>query len=495
MNLHSLDAPADVRPEVRGAQYVGLLVGEFSFCSDSTSSCNDRVLSVILNLHIIFASLYLGILLEEEIPEAIQLLRTFSRDSLKQHKLSYKRFVFSALCRLVNGYLFIVALFFIIVQANYVLDIFYDLLALQFVQSIDDVCFALAKREMFGARLFLATNEDTRIIITRRDHCFAKSTPIKFVYLINLVIVYAGLIFVTVQQKNGTLMCQSIEVTFDNTMWEGAWYTPDHETYQTRNLEYAFFNGVYRFDGFFGGLPRYVEQNKRGDPFRSTLPAEIVYCQSMGRWVFRHKNIIKNKSTKFQDDEECMWLARSQETVEFDLTSVNSGWKFWTGIIEAGTIEMECSECQRDSDCHWQGVCLDKACQCDKAQGFTGMHCSHEPACSQLRDDYGNGFDLAKLEDTTFVSYERNIYFQTVRGNNSESWDMGWGQKPNNGNDNVGDKSGGDFFGNYSSSKTLALVYSGNRWFGVPQNTSTDVFWKFNEEFHSFWSEFFSESG
>lgn len=37
---------------------------------------------------------------------------------------------------------------------------------------------------------------------------------------------------------------------------------------------------------------RYVERNKEdGSPFVETVPAEIIYCEDLEAWVFRHPSI------------------------------------------------------------------------------------------------------------------------------------------------------------------------------------------------------------
>jgi hypothetical protein len=54
--------------------------------------------------------------------------------------------------------------------------------------------------------------------------------------------------------------------------------------------------------------PRYVEQNKEdGSPFRSTVPAEIVYCDDAEAWVFRHERISTTLDT--DDDEKVMFTS------------------------------------------------------------------------------------------------------------------------------------------------------------------------------------------
>ena len=52
-------------------------------------------------------------------------------------ELKYSKFVCSCLLRILIGYLFLVNILLVLVQARDVLSIFYDLLALQFVQQLD----------------------------------------------------------------------------------------------------------------------------------------------------------------------------------------------------------------------------------------------------------------------------------------------------------------------------------------------------------------------
>ena len=61
---------------------------------------------------------------------------------------------------------------------------------------------------------------------------------------------------------------------------------------ENRLLIYSRFNGYCNHDGNVGERPRYVEMNKEsGDPFKSTIPAELKYCQKIESWVLTHENI------------------------------------------------------------------------------------------------------------------------------------------------------------------------------------------------------------
>ena len=119
-----LGLPAGVPEEVRLAQYFGI---------------------------------FIGVLMEDEIPTGLELIgkgveqRMVSASKSTRHLyaeegIDMKRIVLPALLRLLIGYTFLFALFLVVVQESTVLDIFFDVLALEFVESIDDVIFAISKR-------------------------------------------------------------------------------------------------------------------------------------------------------------------------------------------------------------------------------------------------------------------------------------------------------------------------------------------------------------
>jgi len=60
--------------------------------------------------------------------------------------------------------------------------------------------------------------------------------------------------------------------------------------------------------------------------------------------------------------EACNWLAKSSETESYDLVeSAKDNWDIWTGIIQTGSsLSMTCNECERDSDCNYNGKCKPK---------------------------------------------------------------------------------------------------------------------------------------
>lgn len=68
-----------------------------------------------------------------------------------------KRVIISSIFRLIVGYLFLSSLFINIAQNNDVIEIFYDVLALEFVENIDDTTFALGESPLLSLESISAT--------------------------------------------------------------------------------------------------------------------------------------------------------------------------------------------------------------------------------------------------------------------------------------------------------------------------------------------------
>jgi len=86
-----------------------------------------------------YASIFVALLMEEEIPTGLYLLRRIPKHYFvsKFPELQYGRFVCSCVLRIFMGYLFLLNVFLILIQANNVLEIFFDFIALQFLQQLD----------------------------------------------------------------------------------------------------------------------------------------------------------------------------------------------------------------------------------------------------------------------------------------------------------------------------------------------------------------------
>ena len=75
----------------------------------------------------------------KEIPTGTYLMRMIPRSSVEQKLgVPYGKFVMSAVFRLLIGYMFLLNVFLAVVQSDRVLEMFYDILALNFVALMDD---------------------------------------------------------------------------------------------------------------------------------------------------------------------------------------------------------------------------------------------------------------------------------------------------------------------------------------------------------------------
>ncbi|KAL7526685.1 hypothetical protein ACHAWF_001874 [Thalassiosira exigua] len=171
-----------------------------------------------------YLAILIGLLMEEEIPESLYLLRMINRTTLHQRepKMKYGRFVFYSLLRIINGYLFLLNMFVVVVQSEGVIDIFFDAMALQFLQQIDDIAFRLAKMDVLGKQLKRSTGkkcfriEFERLPFARRRKM---TVFVKIVYIINLCAMMSGMIVITFKQVHGDFNCDRITVGFGDHIW------------------------------------------------------------------------------------------------------------------------------------------------------------------------------------------------------------------------------------------------------------------------------------
>ncbi|KAL7519551.1 hypothetical protein ACHAWX_004352 [Stephanocyclus meneghinianus] len=359
-----LDVPTSVSSGVRGAQFCGIFV---------------------------------GLLMEEEIPQGLILLRAISRNSFHETypELSFTRFVFSCILRLLMGNLFLLNLFVTIVQADDVITIFFDILALEFVQHLDDVAFELGRRDMLGRSLHLATivehkvltragfkksrqtNREENPLIPQREQqqqqnlnwnfvgesmlcCIHRSKKnihfrwiLKAQYFIIIACLLTGTIIVGRNQTDGNYQCKSVSVMFGEHVWENAYVANWTDPFQApleRTLVYSYFNGVYKITG----------TDPRGYP---------IYTESSMK------------------DECLQWLLRSPKSKVYDLIDVpHEDWSVWTGIITPGNkVSVVCN--------------------------YYGLHCEFREFCKELIDDEGEKYTLAfDTDNSTLLSYMRPIY-------------------------------------------------------------------------------------
>lgn len=210
----------------------------------------------------------------------------------------------------------------------------------------------------------------------------------------NLVILYAGFIYVTRKQKTSQFQCQRLSISFADNVWSEALVRTKGGGIEERVLMYSSFSGTYKLetdgakletDGArVVGRPVYVEQNKRdGDPFQEKNPARFMYCKEEEAWVFVHDRILQHEDDK--EHSKCRWLMKSPKTKSFDLASVPlTGWSVWMGTIVSGeTLIITCDECEQNTDCNSNGICEEGECKC-KTKEYFGKHCEVEYPCEYM---------------------------------------------------------------------------------------------------------------
>ncbi|KAL7493886.1 hypothetical protein ACHAWT_006410 [Skeletonema menzelii] len=380
--------------------------------------------------------------MEEEIPQALILLRLITRESLQisYPDMSYTRFVLACILRLFMGYLFLLNLFLTIVQADNVIGIFFDILALEFVQKLDDVSYDLSKKYMLGRRMLRAASKEYKIqkrrsrrsrdvptedssinqeiqgfkLIRRKcgSQMYSKAgaVVVKSTMLLNLSCLLIGVSIIASRQWNGRFWCSSIKVRLGDDILRNALIRSRADSSTTeRTLVYAYFNGHYSLNGTHQGRPRYTEQNKVCPTYRynETIPAEIRYCNN--RW------------DDVEYDTECQWLLRSSKTKEFNLLDVAaSDWEVWKGRGAIGSTDgfsIACNDVDSRADCNYHGDVIDSTCECH--DGYTGAHCEFEMPCKYLEEDFSvDGIDSSGIEyewsrnedDQLIWLYDRAVY-------------------------------------------------------------------------------------
>lgn len=145
--------------------------------------------------------------------------------------------------------LFYLNMFVVVVQARGVIEIFFDVLALQFLQQVDDISFNLARRDVFGKRMKIASTrswfqaEFEKLPYSRRKKM---SIFVKVLYVFNLCVMMTGLTIITIKQRRGTYHCNYITVNYDHRYyWEGALVVNETGELEEYDLIYSYFSGEF----------------------------------------------------------------------------------------------------------------------------------------------------------------------------------------------------------------------------------------------------------
>ncbi|KAL7517346.1 hypothetical protein ACHAWX_002277 [Stephanocyclus meneghinianus] len=405
---------------------------------------------------------------------------------------------------MVMGYLFLFNLFITLVQAESVITIFFDVLALEFVQKLDDNAFILSQKDILGVRLrdaaafsaglkftkrremskhgmskdrkAIGTNDDPGDVSQCRDEASARHKKdhyhflLRAVYSLNLLLLIAGVTTIGVKQDKGKFQCPTITVEFGSEFWDKPIVQYDSKP---GVLLYSYFNGVYEMNpklkNFDSRYPVYTELNKDLPPvaYKEKEGAMFLYCTDIKSWVFAHQNIYKLNITTANADVTSSslcknWLARSSETTTFDITQIPGDWSFWTGvIIPGGQVSIRCNECNagndkdsnKSSDCNYHGQCDGKACNCDP--GYQGTHCEFNEPCEVLQEPFKNRPLWRMIKNVT--SYGRPIYRREIDPKHKSLY--------------------------------LSAIYAGSQWFVTFERGRIND--SYGSEYHAFWDQVF----
>lgn len=95
----------------------------------------------------LFTGVMIGVLMEEEVPLGLEIIgKCVEQNMMGRRPFKMRKVIFSSILRMVVGYLFLTCLFLTVIQENDVLNIFFDVLALEFVEKLDDILHSLLKR-------------------------------------------------------------------------------------------------------------------------------------------------------------------------------------------------------------------------------------------------------------------------------------------------------------------------------------------------------------
>mmetsp|Transcript_33482 Transcript_33482/g.61658 ORF Transcript_33482/g.61658 Transcript_33482/m.61658 type:complete len:435 (-) Transcript_33482:113-1417(-) len=348
---------------------------------------------------------------------------------------------------------------------------------------VDDITFHLAKYDVLGKCLRDAASEKYfHVEFEKRPYLFRKKMTlfVKFVYIFNLLLSYAGLTAIGIMQRAGTFQCKSVTVTFGQDIWENAWVETSPGRTENMVLVYSYFNGVYKqIDGETkSGRPVYKEMKKSTDtPFDSKTGAEISYCGQEGAWVLTHEHIRKSREP---EDSDCPWLVRSPDTRAFDLLDVSDRWNIWVGTInDDALMKIACNGCKTDTDCNLNGKCGDDGkCHCSRDDEHYGMHCELEKPCRHIRNDRNDNTWSMIYESNCkpLIEYGRPVYALT-------SYHDALKEEFKNEVTTIEDDD------------ILALIFTGSRWFvmqfSAAKRLDQDYMERRGNEFHAFWDRAF----
>jgi hypothetical protein len=310
------------------------------------------------------------------------------------HGLS--KFYFAYLLQFCVGVLYQIAIFILVVSSSNVLDLFLNFSALEFINAVDEIAFALALRGYLSDSIRKACITVTKQKLAHNINGRCMRQIIYFLLSATLVGMFA---WISVLQRQGKFDCNRLQVQFGDGFI----------------TILPVFSGFYNYErDYHAGRPIYWDQSKR---------AAFRYCVNgeSGYWVF---NYSSGNITSI--DDMCIhWISRSPHTDGFSIMDIPSS-TWWTKRHHSDKLEypvdyfnLRCADCD-DTNCN--GQCVDGQCVCDK--GAYGGNCQFlEEPCELTDYDhrsdpfsgvgtfYSSEFELLRKGDgEPAFAYGRPIY-------------------------------------------------------------------------------------
>ncbi|KAL7555714.1 hypothetical protein ACA910_009879 [Epithemia clementina (nom. ined.)] len=296
--------------------------------------------------------------LQDEVIEGLILINDgYQRDALesKFSDASKTKFVLSVTLRMIVGALSIVTSFLLIMIESDVLDIFFNFIALQFINDLDNLSFELATIGLIGYSIQSGANEVSDVSYFT-DKRFRRRYPLVVVFFL----IMGSWCWVFVLQQKGRFVSTSLEVQFGDDL----------------DSVLATFSGIYdRSDTpLDAGRFRYLD--------RLSGTAFFGYCEDRTAWTFT-----------YMGSDPCDFNAVSSQTDSYEITD-SVLWNVGTPddtLIPLEPFYMDCFFCaDEDNPCRDGGFYSNGECICPT--GRFGTRCSFSAACHEIFFEKGENY-------------------------------------------------------------------------------------------------------
>jgi len=368
-----------------------------------------------------FIAVLVAVLTQGDLRTAFSLLRDGYCPGIHEafeHISSFK-FRTSIFARAMSGSTGLVVSFVLVVTAPSVVELLLNFTAIEFVSSIDELCFFLSKQGFLGSRCKTFAMNIARTLFKvppeSRMGCFRRSWKTGSLFVI-LAIFLTGWIITVYFQSSGLYQCETVMVQMSDDFVAAL----------------GAFNGLYdlrspaRYVPFSEQRVQYIE--RRSEEIVPLGRGVFGYCNDISAWTFRWE-FYDGGGYSSDSDANCDWVARSAETATYDITeTLSEDWFVRDESMREVLLDpfrLMCFTCesggQEGSDaCAGHGVCNNAVCECE--DGFFGLRCEFTTPCSTLAidartddfastRDWATDFQTIKMENAGLVTaYHRPVY-------------------------------------------------------------------------------------